>query len=593
MDCFASYGDNAFSTLTSADPFPIGEPGNGYHLTFKEKYEIEIPLDFARIQASSDGGATWTTIDQYQGSSGGWISKDYDLSNISGAQVLIRFVLETDSIPGGGQGWFLDDIKISRPTPCVGTLVHFDSTVVDDCSEGGAGDGDGVLDPGESIDLTVTAENVGLLGVTGVSAVLSTATAGITITQNATTFPDIPATSFRAANTPFSFDIDFTVPCISQIDFTITYTANEGTWVDTFSVDIGGGAPFQVLSEAFEGGIPATWTVVDGGSGGDDAATWTTDNPGNRTIGSPFAGKFAIVDSDAAGPFGFQDEQLITPSMDASTCSQLFLDFSNQFHVFSEGFVEVGDVDVSTDGGSTWTNVFRTSFFDDGYPNPNTKLLDLTSLGAFQSDVRLRFHYYNANFDGWWAIDNVNLTCVPRVCNNCGTGCLFCDQFNDGTLPTDWTFKPLSGAWSENGTAMVGASSKKAFAIAEPAFSGCDQCFVEAPMQNAGGPFSRLWLLGWYIDKSNTMELVMKEAEDRWILKQRSGGAVVKKAKAIQTINANQPYVARINYDGTTFTVLIDGVEIISMTPAATVPVGTVGFKVKRTTGTFDSITVN
>jgi hypothetical protein len=89
------------------------------------------------------------------------------------------------------------------------------------------------------------------------------------------------------------------------------------------------------------------------------------------------------------------------------------------------------------------------------------------------------------------------------------------------------------------------------------------------------------------------MELVMKEAEDRWILKQRSGGAVVKKAKALQTINANQPYVARINYDGTTFTVLIDGVQIISMTPAATVPVGTVGFKLKRTTGTFDYITVN
>ena len=109
-------------------------------------------------------------------------------------------------------------------------------------------------------------------------------------------------------------------------------------------------------------------------------------------------------------------------------------------------------------------------------------------------------------------------------------------------------------------------------------------------MQNAGG---RLWLYGWYVDKQNTMELVMKQAEGRWILKQRVGGKVVKKAKALQTINPNQAYVVRIDYDGTTFTVLIDGVQIISMTPAAVVPVGTVGFKVKSTTGTFDYINVN
>ena len=68
---------------------------------------------------------------------------------------------------------------------------------------------------------------------------------------------------------------------------------------------------------------------------------------------------------------------------------------------------------------------------------------------------------------------------------------------------------------------------------------------------------------------------------------------MVKKAKALLTINPNQPYIARAVFDGTALTVFIDGVQIISMTPAATVPIGTVGFKVKATTGTFDYITVN
>lgn len=591
--CITPYGDNAFSTLTSANPFPLGQAGHGYHLTFHENYDIEAPFDFARIQASNDGGASWTTIDQYNGISGAWIAKDYDLSNIRGPQVLIRFVLITDSTPSSGQGWFIDDIRISRPTPCIGTLAHFDQSTVDDCPDGGPGDGDGVLDPGENVSMTVTAENTGLLGVTGVSAILSTTTPGITITSASTTFPDIPATSFAVANSPFTFDISFSVMCRTQIDFTITYTANEGTWTDTFSLDIGGGTPFTLMSENFEAGIPPSWTIVDGGSGGGAAATWTTANPGNRVIDPPFAGQFAIVDSDAAGPFAFQDEQLITPAIDASTCSELFLDYSNQFHFWAEGFIEVADVDVSTDGGNNWTNVFTSSFLDDGYPVPNTKSLDLSSFAAFQPDVRVRFHYYNGNDDFWWAIDNVQFTCVPRICHNCTPACLFCDQFNDGMLPTNWTLKPLTGTWSENGNELVGTASRKAFAIAQPAFPGCQQCFVEASLQSAGGQFGRVWLLGWFIDKRNTIELVMKEAADRWILKQRSGGAVVQKAKALSTINANQPYVARVVFDGTTLTVFIDGVQIISMAPAATVPLGTVGFKVKATTGTFDYITVN
>jgi hypothetical protein len=59
--------------------------------------------------------------------------------------------------------------------------------------------------------------------------------------------------------------------------------------------------PRVLLSEDFTRGIPSTWQVVDGGSGGGAAATWTTANPGDRSIGAPFSSPFAIVDSDAAG----------------------------------------------------------------------------------------------------------------------------------------------------------------------------------------------------------------------------------------------------------------------------------------------------
>jgi CSLREA domain-containing protein/uncharacterized repeat protein (TIGR02543 family) len=166
-----------------------------------------------------------------------------------------------------------------------------------------------------------------------------------------------------------------------------------------------------LLSEDFSGGIPSTWQVVDGGSGGGNAATWTTTNPGNRSIGAPFSPPFAIVDSDAAGEFADQDEQLITPSLPASCVTQsgrVFLNFANQFRQYE---AEKADVDITTDG-TNWTNVLRMQGGSDGYPTPNIKSVELTSQVQGAQSFRIRFRYYNANFAWWWAIDNVRVVCV-------------------------------------------------------------------------------------------------------------------------------------------------------------------------------------
>lgn len=190
--------------------------------------------------------------------------------------------------------------------------------------------------------------------------------------------------------------------------------------------------------------------------------------------------------------------------------------------------------------------------------------------------------------------------------NGCGTAttsaailtvgsCLFCDDFEDGILasPVLWTFKPNTSGWSEAGGAMIAFSARKTQTLATPIFGGCQTCYAEATMKTAGGAFSRLWLIGWFADKNNGMELMMKQDSGRWILKERSGGRVIKKAKAISPININQTYVVRVAFDGSQFVVTVDGTPLITMTPAAAVPTGTVGFRVKATTGSFNYITVN
>lgn len=175
---------------------------------------------------------------------------------------------------------------------------------------------------------------------------------------------------------------------------------------------------------------------------------------------------------------------------------------------------------------------------------------------------------------------------------NVGPSCLFCDDFEDGILapPGVWTY--TSTVWSENGGTLIGANPRrKTTTIASPIFSGCLTCAVESTMNSAGGASSRISMFAWYIDKKNCVELILDEARDKWILKQRVANHVVKKVKAAAALNAGQFYTAHMVFDGTNIVVTIDGVPTITVAPAGLLP-GTVGFRVKRTTGTFGYIDV-
>jgi len=202
------------------------------------------------------------------------------------------------------------------------------------------------------------------------------------------------------------------------------------------------------------------------------------------------------------------------------------------------------------------------------------------------------------------ATGNYSFTITATDANSCtgsrsytvsitSTTCLFCDDFNDGVLSTGWTY--VKPNWTESGGLLAGApTGRKAIAIATPIFSGCSNCTVEAEMQTGGGAGNRVWLLAWYVDKKNTVELLMKEENDFWVLKQKSNGSVVAKAKGAATIDPNTIYDAKIVFDGNQFQLYVNNTLLITLPKGAgTNPNGTIGFQSKLTTGSFDSIDVN
>jgi hypothetical protein len=168
--------------------------------------------------------------------------------------------------------------------------------------------------------------------------------------------------------------------------------------------------------------------------------------------------------------------------------------------------------------------------------------------------------------------------------------CMFCDDFEDGTLDPNWTY--LKPTWTESGGTLNGVPQRrKAIAIATP-FAGCQVCNIESQVSLTGGINNKVWMLGWYVDKNNRMELLIKEEQDKIVLKQRSAGRIVTKQKASILVSPNTPYVVRVVFDGNQFTVLVDGNSLFTLNPVASVPNGTIGYQVSNTSASFGYIQV-
>ncbi len=88
-------------------------------------------------------------------------------------------------------------------------------------------------------------------------------------------------------------------------------------------------------------------------------------------------------------------------------------------------------VDISTNGGSTWTNVHRYQKQDT--PGPHHEDIDVSAIAGNQSNVMVRFHYYNAAFSFWWQVDNVQVgvQCAP-VPGGLLTGNVYDGQHRNG-----------------------------------------------------------------------------------------------------------------------------------------------------------------
>ncbi|UCE17097.1 MAG: M20/M25/M40 family metallo-hydrolase [Gemmatimonadota bacterium] len=89
------------------------------------------------------------------------------------------------------------------------------------------GDGDGVLDPGETISLKLFIGNTGLRGGSGITAELETDDADVSITDNEAVFPDLALGATVENSDPFKFSISQDA-AFHAILFTVRLSEGEG-----------------------------------------------------------------------------------------------------------------------------------------------------------------------------------------------------------------------------------------------------------------------------------------------------------------------------------------------------------------------------
>src|SRR6185369_7316205 len=123
------------------------------------------------------------------------------------------------------------------------------------------GNGNNRVDPNECNQLVVTIRNaIGSSGgsATGISAMLSTTTPGVTIVQPSSAYPNVPAGGTAANITPFQISTAAGLTCGSVVDLVLSVTtANAGNFTIPFTLSLGtAGSPIQFNSTDVPKAIP-------------------------------------------------------------------------------------------------------------------------------------------------------------------------------------------------------------------------------------------------------------------------------------------------------------------------------------------------
>lgn len=233
----------------------------------------------------------------------------------------------------------------------VGPLSYYSHLLDDDDMGQSAGDGDGVADCGETIELYATLQNEGSSTATQVDGVISTTDPYVTWLYNtSSSYPDIFGGGIATNQNDYEFLLDAAAPDGHVIQFDLVITAwNGGPWVDSFEVPV-----TCINTPPYTPGNPSP---ADGASD----VSITTDlswSGGDPDPGDPVT--YDVYFGTANPP-----TELVCDDVSDTTCDPGDLDYETQYY----WYVEATDSRDASAEGPIWN---LTTLGGDAYEEDDT-----------------------------------------------------------------------------------------------------------------------------------------------------------------------------------------------------------------------------
>ncbi|WP_299367455.1 M14 family zinc carboxypeptidase [Winogradskyella sp.] len=429
-----NYGNNTTETLTTTNSYDLSSSSEVL-VQFYAKWDIERNFDFVELQASTDG-STWvnlngkytkpessastndhaakgTSDEEFQGNNASghiydgdrmdkWVMEEIVIDAINNATffnastVFFRFRLRSDSgnvfenYSANREGFYLDDFKvISIQIPCATTTPT--NLAANNITSAEA---DITWDNIPSATYDLRYRETGTSTWTEVSD-LATNSYSISGLSETTEYEVQVRTRCTSSTSAYTSSTVFT---------TAVFVPCTGTVISSF--------PY---SETFDSGI-GDWTQ-DSGDDGD----WSLDANGtdsNETGPSDDItgnGNYFYTEASTAGLGSNATVVLTSPCYVLS--DPAFDNFSFYYHMYGTNVGSL-DLEISSDNGTNWTNVFSQS---GNLGNAwNAQNIDLTSyIGQ-----TVKFRFIGTTGNGWSsdiAIDQISIGSIPAHCDSQAT----------------------------------------------------------------------------------------------------------------------------------------------------------------------------
>lgn len=201
---------------------------------------------------------------------------------------------------------------------------------------------------------------------------------------------------------------------------------------------------------------PGNWTIYNDAFNSDDWVIGTTGSAGSFSIGAinstTAANGFALYDSDFMCSF---DQLAYLQYASAIALDPLATTVTVDFEQFYRKYTDEVFIDVSTDGGATWSFFQLNAAYlqDELSPNPDFVSVDISSVAAGQASIMIRFTFFSGPGNGGsgcdysWMIDDVSVSYIVPLADDADftvdntTGCIGSNfTFTDASTGTvsDW-----------------------------------------------------------------------------------------------------------------------------------------------------------